>query len=88
MSIPEKTSTRWKHLATTSELDSDGILHTSLHVVELNSGEDFVVSLSGRGEAASGYFIGALMAATAIWKNAAGEEQLSNTTLVPSARTH
>lgn len=88
MNTPTKTSTRWKQLGTTAEVDAQGVMHTSFHFMELNSGEDLTVSVSGHAKADVGYFIGVLEAVAATFRNAAGLPQPEHTTLVPSTKAH
>lgn len=86
MKSPPMTSTQWKQLATVADLDSDGILHASVHFLELNSGEEFTVSISGRARADAGYWIGALTAALSVWQMAADVPLSPNATAVPAAK--
>lgn len=88
MNTPTKTSTRWKHLASTSDVDADGTIHTNMHFMEMTTGHDFTVSLSGNGFADAALFVGALLAAAAAIRKVTGMPQDDNTTLVPSTKAH
>lgn len=88
MPTPKIVSTRWKHLATTSDVEADGTLHSSIHIMETESGEDFVVTLSGRGAADGAYWIGALKAAVAVWQQATGQPLSESTSIVPPNTSH
>lgn len=70
---------QWKQLAATAET-ADGITHNSLHLVDLVTGYDFTVTVSGVGSVAPGYWAGALTAAAHIFQDAAGVEPISSTT--------
>lgn len=72
MTSTVKTSQRWKQLAATGQVDADGILHTSLHFVETDSGHDFVVTVSAQKSINAGYWAGALAAAAHVYADAAG----------------
>lgn len=63
--------TKWRQLAATAET-IDGVLHSSIHMLELESGKDFVVTLSGEPHANAGYFIGALLAVAKSMQTACG----------------
>lgn len=69
----------WKQLAATAET-ADGITHNSLHLVDLVSGHDFTVTVSGIGSVNGGIWAGALTAAAHIFQDAAGVEPISTTT--------
>jgi hypothetical protein len=82
-------TTRWKQLAVTSDLDAEGILHTSMHVMEVGSGEDFTITFSGRGAADTGYFIGALLTCAQALKKAAGDDsQFPSVSYAPPNKGH
>lgn len=79
MHPPVKTSMQWKQLAATCEV-ADGITHNSLHLVDLVTGYDFTVTVSGIGSVNAGFWAGALTAAAHIFQDAAGVETSSTTT--------
>lgn len=79
MTPPVKTSMQWKQLAATCET-ADGITHNSLHLVDIITGYDFTVTVSGVGSVNAGYWAGALTAAAGIFQRAAGVTTLSETT--------
>lgn len=66
MSTPYKAATRWQHIGTATDVDADGQLTMTLHIAELESGEEFTCSVTGRGTVDGGYFIAALQAAAAV----------------------
>lgn len=70
---------QWKQLAATCEV-ADGITHNSLHLVDLVTGYDFTVTVSGSASINGGYWAGALTAAAHIFQDAAGVEPISSTT--------
>lgn len=89
MKSPAKAQPQqWRQLAATSEQDSDGLLHATLHLMDINSGEDFTVTVTGRAKAGTEFWVGAMTAATGVYRNAAGEPPLANTTLVPPTAHH
>lgn len=89
MTTSVKTSTCWKQLASTYDVDKDGTLHSSMHFVETNSGHDFVVTVSGHKSHDAGFFIGAMLAFAEAWKVAAGDtDPFPTVTHVPRAKDH
>lgn len=88
MNAPKMTFTRWKRLGATAEVDENGIIHASYHFMEVDSGEDFTVTISGRAKANAGLLIGALEAAAATLREAAGVPQPDSTTAVPPPKQH
>jgi len=88
MSQPKTVTTRWRQLGATTDTESDGTCHMSFHVMECDSGHDFVITLSGYGKADAGYFIGALKAALASLERAAGVALSGDTTSTPRPQNH
>lgn len=88
MPTPKIVSTQWKHLATTSEVEADGTLHSSVHIMEVVSGHDFVVTVSGHGQVDGAYWTGALQAALALWQQATGQPLSESTSVVPPNTSH
>lgn len=88
MNTPEKVTQQWRQLAATSTTDEDGTVHLSIHVMDVNSGHDFVVTITGDKSLNGGYFVGAMYAATELMRGAAGMAPLPTTTLVPRTSKH
>lgn len=82
-------STRWKQLGDTAEVDDQGVLHASFHVMDTDSGHDFTVTLSGVGAVNAGYFLGALLATAEIWKQRVGMDgPMPTAHAVPALKSH
>lgn len=88
MKPPVKTSTSWKRIAETSSVDDAGILHVTYHVMDLGSGDDFTVSISGRGESLAGLFVGAMQVSAAFLARDAGIPIAENITTKSLATVH
>lgn len=58
----DSDTTLWRQLNTTHDVDSDGVLHITMHFVERHSGHHFTVSVSGFGQAKGSLFVDALRA--------------------------
>lgn len=74
--------TRWQHLATTSDISEDR-LTMSFHVVEMNSGEEFTISVTGRGSVQGGYFMGAALTTAEILRQVLKADRLPPVLHVP-----
>ena len=88
MNAPAKTSMQWKQLAATHQLDADGLMHASIHLADIHTGYDFVVTVTGYPAVNAGYWAGAVAAAAEMFRNAAGMDPLPGTTLVPRTKSH
>jgi hypothetical protein len=75
--MPHQSETRWQHLGTTSDVAEDGQMTASFHVVEMHSGEEFTISVTGRGAANGGLFMGALLVAAETMRTKIGAEMPS-----------
>lgn len=84
MPTPEQTSQRWKNLDIASSEEADGTLNLHVTLMEMHTGETFVISASGRGRANSGYWTGALMAAVALLRQQTGQPPVAGTHFEPA----
>lgn len=88
MTSAVKTSMQWKQLAATHQLDADGLMHASIHLADIHTGYDFVVTVTGHHATNAGYWAGAVAAAAELFRNAAGMDPLPATILVPRTNHH
>lgn len=89
MATTEKVSQSWRQIAATSETQPDGTHHLSLHLMDTESGHDFVITLSGIGSLNAIYWSGAVAAAAKIYARAAGiVDNSTSVKVTPQATSH
>lgn len=67
-----QSQTQWRQLAITTNVDEDRLTISS-HLMEMTTGEEFTVSVTGRGKADAGLFRGAAKVLSSIIAKSYGE---------------
>lgn len=66
---------QWKIVETTHAEQPEGMLDMSFQFMEVNTGENYLITISGRAKSDASYWLGALRAATEYVRQQTGQDE-------------